>query len=163
MLRPTRRYAGVQARARISPNSRFSFLHEAPTSVDWYTSPETLLAVLGIQLPGKGQSPTVPLGNGRLSAMVFGRTDEEEIQINEDTYWSGGPYSTTVRGAKHAVASRRHSGFISTPASSRRATSPRRRRERDRRRPQPAEVHRHLATLPRCDARREERERIGTA
>ena len=40
----------------------------------------------------------LPVGNGRLGAMVFGRTDEEVIQLNEDTYWSGGPYSTTVAG-----------------------------------------------------------------
>ena len=42
----------------------------------------------------------LPLGNGRLGAMVFGRTDEEQIQLNEDTLWSGGPYSTTVRGGR---------------------------------------------------------------
>ena len=45
----------------------------------------------------------LPLGNGRLGAMVFGKTDEEEIQINEDTYWSGGPYSTTVPGGSQAL------------------------------------------------------------
>jgi len=39
-----------------------------------------------------------PVGNGRLGAMVFGRTDEEQIQLNEDTCWSGGPYSTVVKG-----------------------------------------------------------------
>ncbi len=39
-----------------------------------------------------------PVGNGRLGAMVFGRTDEEQIQLNEETYWSGGPYSTVVKG-----------------------------------------------------------------
>ena len=39
-----------------------------------------------------------PVGNGRLGAMVFGKTDEEEIQLNEETYWSGGPYSTVVKG-----------------------------------------------------------------
>ena len=39
-----------------------------------------------------------PVGNGRLGAMVFGRTDEERIQLNEETYWTGGPYSTTVKG-----------------------------------------------------------------
>ncbi len=39
-----------------------------------------------------------PVGNGRLGAMVFGKTDEEEIQLNEETYWSGGPYSTVVEG-----------------------------------------------------------------
>jgi alpha-L-fucosidase 2 len=44
-----------------------------------------------------------PVGNGRLGAMVFGRTDEEQIQINEDTYWSGGPYSTVVKGGAQAL------------------------------------------------------------
>lgn len=41
---------------------------------------------------------SMPVGNGRLGAMVFGKTDEEEIQLNEETYWSGGPYSTVVKG-----------------------------------------------------------------
>jgi len=45
----------------------------------------------------------LPVGNGRLGAMVFGKTDEEQIQINEDTYWSGGPYSTTVQGGYTAL------------------------------------------------------------
>ena len=35
--------------------------------------------------------------------MVFGRTDEEEIQLNEDSYWSGGPYSTTTQGGFQAL------------------------------------------------------------
>jgi len=39
-----------------------------------------------------------PVGNGRLGAMVFGKADAEQIQINEETYWSGGPYSTVVKG-----------------------------------------------------------------
>ncbi|NTU50857.1 MAG: glycoside hydrolase family 95 protein, partial [Candidatus Aminicenantes bacterium] len=44
-----------------------------------------------------------PVGNGRLGAMVFGKTDEEEIQLNEETYWSGGPYSTVVKGGSKAL------------------------------------------------------------
>ena len=35
----------------------------------------------------------VPLGNSRLGAMVFGGTDVEEIQLNEETFWSGGPHN----------------------------------------------------------------------
>jgi alpha-L-fucosidase 2 len=45
----------------------------------------------------------LPVGNGRLGAMVFGRTDEEQIQLNEETYWSGGPYSTVVKGSYRAL------------------------------------------------------------
>ena len=39
-----------------------------------------------------------PVGNGRLGAMVFGRTDEERIQLNEETYWTGGPYCDDRQG-----------------------------------------------------------------
>jgi len=34
----------------------------------------------------------LPLGNGRLGAMVFGVPDKERIQLNEQTVWAGGPY-----------------------------------------------------------------------
>ncbi|WP_431918322.1 glycosyl hydrolase family 95 catalytic domain-containing protein [Nonomuraea jabiensis] len=34
----------------------------------------------------------LPIGNGRLGAMVFGNVDTERLQLNEDTIWAGGPY-----------------------------------------------------------------------
>ncbi|MFJ9582670.1 glycoside hydrolase family 95 protein [Streptomyces acidicola] len=34
----------------------------------------------------------LPIGNGRLGAMVFGGTDSEQLHLNEDTVWAGGPY-----------------------------------------------------------------------
>ncbi|MEP4078380.1 glycosyl hydrolase family 95 catalytic domain-containing protein [Haloferula sp.] len=34
----------------------------------------------------------LPLGNGRLGAMVYGGVESERLQINEDTLWSGGPH-----------------------------------------------------------------------
>ena len=37
----------------------------------------------------------VAIGNGRLGGMVFGGIDRERIQLNEDTFWSGGPYDPT--------------------------------------------------------------------
>ena len=33
----------------------------------------------------------LPLGNGRLGAMVFGGVQRERICLNEDTLWSGTP------------------------------------------------------------------------
>jgi alpha-L-fucosidase 2 len=35
----------------------------------------------------------LPLGNGRLGAMVFGQPGQERLQLNELTVWAGGPYS----------------------------------------------------------------------
>ena len=34
----------------------------------------------------------LPVGNGRLGAMVFGGIHQERLQLNEDTLWAGGPY-----------------------------------------------------------------------
>ena len=37
----------------------------------------------------------LPLGNGRIGAMLFGGVQEEHLQINEDTLWGGGPHDYT--------------------------------------------------------------------
>lgn len=34
----------------------------------------------------------LPVGNGRLGAMVFGNPGREQIQLNESTVWAGSPY-----------------------------------------------------------------------
>ncbi|WP_079730913.1 glycoside hydrolase family 95 protein [Novosphingobium mathurense] len=44
----------------------------------------------------------LPVGNGRIGAMVFGGTGLERLQLNEDTLWTGGPYNP-VNPAAHAV------------------------------------------------------------
>ena len=41
----------------------------------------------------------LPLGNGQLGAMVYGKTDVERISINHDTLWSGKPGDSFVNGA----------------------------------------------------------------
>ena len=35
----------------------------------------------------------LPVGNSQLGAMVYGGTDVEEIQLNEETFWSGSPHN----------------------------------------------------------------------
>lgn len=45
--------------------------------------------------PAKKWTEALPIGNGRLGAMVFGNTALERIQLNEETVWSGGPYDPT--------------------------------------------------------------------
>lgn len=48
--------------------------------------------------PAQKWEEALPIGNGRIGAMVFGKNGEERIQLNEETYWTGGPYSTVVKG-----------------------------------------------------------------
>jgi len=62
-----------------------------PTTCLWYTH------------PADKWENALPVGNGRLGAMVFGGTDEERIALNEETFWSGGPYSQTGRGGAKAL------------------------------------------------------------
>ena len=41
----------------------------------------------------------LPLGNGRLGAMLFGGGREERIALNEETFWSGYPRENNRAGA----------------------------------------------------------------
>jgi alpha-L-fucosidase 2 len=62
-----------------------------PATLSWYNA------------PAKKWEEALPVGNGRLGAMVFGKNGEERIQLNEETYWSGGPYSTVVKGGNKVL------------------------------------------------------------
>ena len=42
----------------------------------------------------------LPVGNSHLGAMVYGKTDTEEIQLNEETFWSGSPHDNNSPEAK---------------------------------------------------------------
>lgn len=42
--------------------------------------------------PAQEWTEALPIGNGRLGAMVFGGIQKERIQLNEETVWSGGPF-----------------------------------------------------------------------
>jgi alpha-L-fucosidase 2 len=53
----------------------------------------------------------LPIGNGRLGAMVFGGTASERLQLNEDTVWGGGPYSPANVGGVDQLAEIRRRVF----------------------------------------------------
>lgn len=40
--------------------------------------------------PAENWDEALPVGNGRIGGMIFGRVNEELIQLNEDSIWSGG-------------------------------------------------------------------------
>ncbi len=45
--------------------------------------------VLWYRAPAASWNEALPIGNGRLGAMVFGGVGEERLQLNEDTVWAG--------------------------------------------------------------------------
>ncbi len=53
--------------------------------------------------PANLWTEALPIGNGRLGAMVFGGIEKEHLQLNEDTLWSGGPKDGNNKEAKELL------------------------------------------------------------
>ena len=53
--------------------------------------------------PATNWVSALPVGNGRLGAMVFGGIAREKLQLNEDTLWAGGPYDPDNTNALAAL------------------------------------------------------------
>ncbi len=64
-------------------------------------SPDTTM--LWYAQPAASWVEALPVGNGRIGAMVHGGTDREYIQLNEDTMWAGGPYDPASPDALAAL------------------------------------------------------------
>jgi alpha-L-fucosidase 2 len=43
--------------------------------------------------PAGNWNEALPIGNGRLAAMVFGNPGKEQLQLNEETIWTGQPHN----------------------------------------------------------------------
>jgi alpha-L-fucosidase 2 len=67
--------APASARAQAGANAK-----AGPDLTLWYRQP----AAQWVE--------ALPVGNGRLGAMVFGGVEHERLQLNEDSLWAGGPY-----------------------------------------------------------------------
>jgi len=59
--------------------------------------------VLWYRQPARRWLEALPVGNGRLGAMVFGGVPQERIQLNEGTLWAGGPHDYTHPDAAAAL------------------------------------------------------------
>lgn len=53
--------------------------------------------------PAVNWNEALPIGNGRLAAMVYGTTAAEEIQLNEETVWAGSPHNNVNPEAKDVI------------------------------------------------------------
>ncbi len=59
---------------------------------------------LWYQQPAQEWVEALPVGNGRLGAMVFGGPSNERIQLNEDSMWPGGPDWGNSKGTPGVLA-----------------------------------------------------------
>ncbi|MCA5004748.1 glycoside hydrolase family 95 protein [Sphingobacterium bovistauri] len=55
--------------------------------------------ILRYDKPARIWEEALPIGNGRIGAMVFGGVEQEHIQFNEETLWTHGPRNYNKRGA----------------------------------------------------------------
>ena len=57
--------------------------------------------------PAEQWTEALPVGNGRLGAMVFGGTGRERLQLNVDSLWAGAPADRDRKGARRHLAEAR--------------------------------------------------------
>jgi alpha-L-fucosidase 2 len=67
-----------------------AFAQENPLSL-WYKKPAEIW------------TDALPVGNGHMGAMVFGRVPSERIQFNEHTVWTGEPHDYAHKGASKSL------------------------------------------------------------
>lgn len=65
----------------------------------WYDEPASQTASVYDE-NGVWQSATLPIGNGKLGANIYGEYTTEHLTLNEETLWSGGNYSNYPGGNK---------------------------------------------------------------
>ncbi len=53
--------------------------------------------------PAKAWTEALPIGNSHQGGMVFGGTGHEEIQLNDETFWAGGPHNNIPEKANAAL------------------------------------------------------------
>ncbi|MGA7234377.1 MAG: glycoside hydrolase family 95 protein [Bryobacteraceae bacterium] len=105
--------AGISAAAA----SRRASAQPPSSLVLWYKKPAILW------------SEALPIGNGRLGAMVFGGVQAERLQLNEDTLWSGAPREWNNPDAKKHLAEVRrlvleHQDYVAADAVCKRMQGP---------------------------------------
>ncbi|MBO5145591.1 MAG: glycoside hydrolase family 95 protein [Lachnospiraceae bacterium] len=59
--------------------------------------------VLWYDKPASDWNEALPVGNGRIGGMVFGNIGCEQIQVNEDTIWYGGPMDRNNPSAREKL------------------------------------------------------------
>ena len=75
----------------VMTTSLFPMTLAAEPYVDNVVAEQPKLEVISDSPATVWESEATPIGNGYIGAMVFGGVEEDRIQINEETIWSGGP------------------------------------------------------------------------
>ena len=84
-----KRFLSIVAMLALCASSALAQSADDPAMTLWYRQ------------PADNWLQAMPMGNGILGAMVFGKTDHERIALNEGTFWSGRPHDYNNPDAIH--------------------------------------------------------------
>lgn len=79
----------------------------------WYDEPASQTASVW-DSNGIWQSATLPIGNGRLGANIYGEVQQEHLTLNEETLWSGGNYNSSNKGGNGGITDEDWNSMVST-------------------------------------------------
>ena len=96
--------ASVASAAEQASDLKLWYAQPAPLAKDWQYPKNALEQ-------SKAWLEALPIGSGRLGAMVFGGVGEERIQFNEDTLWTGKPRDYLRAGARQHLEAIRKGSF----------------------------------------------------
>ncbi len=80
----------------------------------WYDEPASQTASAWWNSNGIWQSATLPIGNGRLGANIYGEVEQEHLTLNEETLWSGGNYDSSNMGGNAGITDEDWNSMVST-------------------------------------------------
>ncbi|MBC8329917.1 MAG: glycoside hydrolase family 95 protein [Planctomycetes bacterium] len=83
----------------LLPQGRVAFQDQDGSTMLWYRQPASVW------------TEALPVGNGRLGAMVYGGVEEEILQLNEDSVWAGAPFEREAGGGPAELARARELFF----------------------------------------------------
>lgn len=98
-------------KTRFKFSVALAFIFVAVTTVNAQIYKHKEYKMLKYSRPASCWLEALPIGNSHLGAMVYGGTDVEQIQLNEETFWSGSPHNNNSAEAKQYLAEVRNEIF----------------------------------------------------
>lgn len=99
--------AKTQRSKNRNPDPRKEIIAESTPSLKGQAPAPESKMTLWYRSPAAEWVDALPIGNGRLGAMVYGGVNKEFLQLNEDTLWTGKPIDRNKPGAAEALKTAR--------------------------------------------------------
>ncbi len=100
-----RRFIALLSSVFATTQIERSALAQTQSSLSPTLKPEAKDVIIWFEQAAPEWAAALPVGNGRIGAMVFGTVQQERIALNEDTLWSGGPRDWNNPDAKSHLSS----------------------------------------------------------